>query len=168
MESIFPLPTYASALKRNGCKANLCKWTGRAYLISGQCQCQGAVWFLACCFRQTLSTSPGGCPSAQHGLLPKGKKLICGHPDLHTLDPLLASGCLHLSPVGTLELALLATLTSLSSSLADLGIFRRAAMVLYTDCIQQCSRPMYMVGDFSHRSTSLSIWSLSSVQKKGL
>uniref|UniRef100_A0A8B9QL10 SID1 transmembrane family member 1 n=1 Tax=Apteryx owenii TaxID=8824 RepID=A0A8B9QL10_APTOW len=26
----------------------------------------------------------------------------------------------------------------------DLGIFRRAAMVLYTDCIQQCSRPMYM------------------------
>ncbi|XP_009869682.1 PREDICTED: SID1 transmembrane family member 1-like, partial [Apaloderma vittatum] len=25
-----------------------------------------------------------------------------------------------------------------------LGIFRRAAMVLYTDCIQQCSRPMYM------------------------
>uniref|UniRef100_A0A663LR72 SID1 transmembrane family member 1 n=1 Tax=Athene cunicularia TaxID=194338 RepID=A0A663LR72_ATHCN len=31
----------------------------------------------------------------------------------------------------------------------DLGIFRRAAMVLYTDCIQQCSRPMYMVGHFS-------------------
>lgn len=30
-------------------------------------------------------------------------------------------------------------------SLADLGIFRRAAMVLYTDCIQQCSRPLYMV-----------------------
>uniref|UniRef100_A0A8B9SJV1 SID1 transmembrane family member 1 n=1 Tax=Anas platyrhynchos TaxID=8839 RepID=A0A8B9SJV1_ANAPL len=27
---------------------------------------------------------------------------------------------------------------------SDLGIFRRAAMVLYTDCIQQCSRPMYM------------------------
>ncbi|XP_030319564.1 SID1 transmembrane family member 1 isoform X2 [Calypte anna] len=26
----------------------------------------------------------------------------------------------------------------------NLGIFRRAAMVLYTDCIQQCSRPMYM------------------------
>ncbi|XP_044305589.1 SID1 transmembrane family member 1 [Varanus komodoensis] len=26
----------------------------------------------------------------------------------------------------------------------DLGIFRRAIMVLYTDCIQQCSRPMYM------------------------
>ncbi|XP_021252813.1 SID1 transmembrane family member 1 isoform X4 [Numida meleagris] len=26
----------------------------------------------------------------------------------------------------------------------DLGVFRRAAMVLYTDCIQQCSRPMYM------------------------
>ncbi|XP_069491966.1 SID1 transmembrane family member 1 isoform X2 [Ambystoma mexicanum] len=26
----------------------------------------------------------------------------------------------------------------------DLGIFRRIAMVLYTDCIQQCSRPMYM------------------------
>uniref|UniRef100_A0A8C6ZB75 SID1 transmembrane family member 1 n=1 Tax=Nothoprocta perdicaria TaxID=30464 RepID=A0A8C6ZB75_NOTPE len=26
----------------------------------------------------------------------------------------------------------------------DLGIFRRAVMVLYTDCIQQCSRPMYM------------------------
>ncbi|KAM6161521.1 SID1 transmembrane family member 1 isoform 1-T1 [Erethizon dorsatum] len=25
-----------------------------------------------------------------------------------------------------------------------LGIFRRAAMVLYTDCIQQCSRPLYM------------------------
>ncbi|XP_063999024.1 SID1 transmembrane family member 1 isoform X4 [Pogoniulus pusillus] len=27
---------------------------------------------------------------------------------------------------------------------SDLGLFRRAAMVLYTDCIQQCSRPMYM------------------------
>ncbi|XP_073166214.1 SID1 transmembrane family member 1 isoform X5 [Lepidochelys kempii] len=27
---------------------------------------------------------------------------------------------------------------------ADFGIFRRVAMVLYTDCIQQCSRPMYM------------------------
>ncbi|XP_066097398.1 SID1 transmembrane family member 1 isoform X3 [Saccopteryx bilineata] len=26
----------------------------------------------------------------------------------------------------------------------DLGIFRRAAMVLYTDCIHQCSRPLYM------------------------
>ncbi|RMC07646.1 hypothetical protein DUI87_17123 [Hirundo rustica rustica] len=26
----------------------------------------------------------------------------------------------------------------------DVGIFRRAVMVLYTDCIQQCSRPMYM------------------------
>ncbi|KAL8202626.1 UNVERIFIED_CONTAM: SID1 transmembrane member 1 [Gekko kuhli] len=26
----------------------------------------------------------------------------------------------------------------------DLGIFRRVFMVLYTDCIQQCSRPMYM------------------------
>uniref|UniRef100_A0A8C9N7Z9 SID1 transmembrane family member 1 n=1 Tax=Serinus canaria TaxID=9135 RepID=A0A8C9N7Z9_SERCA len=26
----------------------------------------------------------------------------------------------------------------------DMGIFRRAVMVLYTDCIQQCSRPMYM------------------------
>ncbi|XP_071070918.1 SID1 transmembrane family member 1 isoform X3 [Dasypus novemcinctus] len=26
----------------------------------------------------------------------------------------------------------------------DFGIFRRAAMVLYTDCIQQCSRPLYM------------------------
>ncbi|XP_025231500.1 SID1 transmembrane family member 1 isoform X4 [Theropithecus gelada] len=26
----------------------------------------------------------------------------------------------------------------------DLGIFRRAAMVFYTDCIQQCSRPLYM------------------------
>nr|XP_060619355.1 SID1 transmembrane family member 1 isoform X1 [Anolis sagrei ordinatus] len=26
----------------------------------------------------------------------------------------------------------------------DTGIFRRAMMVLYTDCIQQCSRPMYM------------------------
>ncbi|XP_048675439.1 SID1 transmembrane family member 1 isoform X7 [Caretta caretta] len=26
----------------------------------------------------------------------------------------------------------------------DFGIFRRVAMVLYTDCIQQCSRPMYM------------------------
>ncbi|KAG3271444.1 SID1 transmembrane family member 1 isoform X1 [Ictidomys tridecemlineatus] len=26
----------------------------------------------------------------------------------------------------------------------DLGIFRRAAMVIYTDCIQQCSRPLYM------------------------
>ncbi|GAB1300293.1 SID1 transmembrane family member 1 [Apodemus speciosus] len=26
----------------------------------------------------------------------------------------------------------------------DLGIFRRAAVVLYTDCIQQCSRPLYM------------------------
>uniref|UniRef100_A0A8C9NAK4 SID1 transmembrane family member 1 n=1 Tax=Serinus canaria TaxID=9135 RepID=A0A8C9NAK4_SERCA len=31
----------------------------------------------------------------------------------------------------------------------DMGIFRRAVMVLYTDCIQQCSRPMYMVGDVS-------------------
>ncbi|XP_073166195.1 SID1 transmembrane family member 1 isoform X3 [Lepidochelys kempii] len=28
--------------------------------------------------------------------------------------------------------------------IADFGIFRRVAMVLYTDCIQQCSRPMYM------------------------
>ncbi|XP_077850045.1 SID1 transmembrane family member 1 isoform X1 [Macaca mulatta] len=28
--------------------------------------------------------------------------------------------------------------------IADLGIFRRAAMVFYTDCIQQCSRPLYM------------------------
>ncbi|XP_066469842.1 SID1 transmembrane family member 1 isoform X3 [Tiliqua scincoides] len=27
---------------------------------------------------------------------------------------------------------------------SDMGIFRRAVMVLYTDCIQQCSRPMYM------------------------
>ncbi|XP_045396216.1 SID1 transmembrane family member 1 isoform X3 [Lemur catta] len=27
---------------------------------------------------------------------------------------------------------------------ADLGIFRRAAMVFYTDCVQQCSRPLYM------------------------
>ncbi|XP_038255171.1 SID1 transmembrane family member 1 isoform X6 [Dermochelys coriacea] len=26
----------------------------------------------------------------------------------------------------------------------DFGIFRRVAMVLYTDCIQQCSRPTYM------------------------
>uniref|UniRef100_A0A8C5KEM2 SID1 transmembrane family, member 1 n=1 Tax=Jaculus jaculus TaxID=51337 RepID=A0A8C5KEM2_JACJA len=26
----------------------------------------------------------------------------------------------------------------------DLGLFRRAAMVVYTDCIQQCSRPLYM------------------------
>nr|XP_027791859.1 SID1 transmembrane family member 1 isoform X5 [Marmota flaviventris] len=26
----------------------------------------------------------------------------------------------------------------------DLGIFRRAAMVIYTDCIHQCSRPLYM------------------------
>ncbi|XP_074260467.1 SID1 transmembrane family member 1 isoform X2 [Saimiri boliviensis] len=26
----------------------------------------------------------------------------------------------------------------------DMGIFRRAAMVFYTDCIQQCSRPLYM------------------------
>uniref|UniRef100_A0A8D2P108 SID1 transmembrane family member 1 n=1 Tax=Zosterops lateralis melanops TaxID=1220523 RepID=A0A8D2P108_ZOSLA len=26
----------------------------------------------------------------------------------------------------------------------DVGMFRRAVMVLYTDCIQQCSRPMYM------------------------
>ncbi|XP_072847812.2 SID1 transmembrane family member 1 isoform X2 [Pogona vitticeps] len=26
----------------------------------------------------------------------------------------------------------------------DFGIFQRAFMVLYTDCIQQCSRPMYM------------------------
>ncbi|XP_062032774.1 SID1 transmembrane family member 1 isoform X5 [Lepus europaeus] len=26
----------------------------------------------------------------------------------------------------------------------DLGIFRRAAMVFYTDCMQQCSRPLYM------------------------
>uniref|UniRef100_A0A8C5TLT1 SID1 transmembrane family member 1 n=1 Tax=Malurus cyaneus samueli TaxID=2593467 RepID=A0A8C5TLT1_9PASS len=29
----------------------------------------------------------------------------------------------------------------------DLGMFRRAVMVLYTDCIQQCSRPMYMLSD---------------------
>ncbi|KAF5923964.1 hypothetical protein HPG69_010395 [Diceros bicornis minor] len=29
-------------------------------------------------------------------------------------------------------------------SSADLGIFRRAAMVVYTDCCQQCSRPLYM------------------------
>uniref|UniRef100_A0A8B9SCE6 SID1 transmembrane family member 1 n=1 Tax=Apteryx owenii TaxID=8824 RepID=A0A8B9SCE6_APTOW len=36
----------------------------------------------------------------------------------------------------------------------DLGIFRRAAMVLYTDCIQQCSRPMYM--RLVHLSSSLS------------
>lgn len=93
---------------------------------------------------------------------------MCGHLDLHHPGPLLARGCLHLSPVGTLELALPATLTPLSSSLADLGIFRRAAMVLYTDCIQQCSRPMYMVGDFSHRSTSLSVWSPSRVQKERL
>ncbi|KAG6925007.1 SID1 transmembrane family member 1, partial [Chelydra serpentina] len=28
----------------------------------------------------------------------------------------------------------------------DFGIFRRVVMVLYTDCFQQCSRPMYMVG----------------------
>ncbi|XP_024433657.2 SID1 transmembrane family member 1 isoform X1 [Desmodus rotundus] len=28
--------------------------------------------------------------------------------------------------------------------IADLGMFRRAAMVLYTDCIHQCSRPLYM------------------------
>ncbi|NXP37484.1 SIDT1 protein, partial [Leiothrix lutea] len=27
---------------------------------------------------------------------------------------------------------------------SDVGMFRRAVMVLYTDCIQQCSRPMYM------------------------
>ncbi|XP_046281119.1 SID1 transmembrane family member 1 isoform X1 [Marmota monax] len=26
----------------------------------------------------------------------------------------------------------------------DLGIFRRAVMVIYTDCIHQCSRPLYM------------------------
>ncbi|KAM8820620.1 SID1 transmembrane family member 1 [Eudromia elegans] len=26
----------------------------------------------------------------------------------------------------------------------DLGVFRRAVMVLYTDCIRQCSQPMYM------------------------
>ncbi|XP_021566768.1 SID1 transmembrane family member 1 isoform X1 [Carlito syrichta] len=26
----------------------------------------------------------------------------------------------------------------------DLGIFQRAAMVFYTDCVQQCSRPLYM------------------------
>lgn len=34
-------------------------------------------------------------------------------------------------------------------SSADLGIFRRAAMVVYTDCIQQCSRPLYMVRAYS-------------------
>uniref|UniRef100_A0A8C0IZM0 SID1 transmembrane family member 1 n=1 Tax=Chelonoidis abingdonii TaxID=106734 RepID=A0A8C0IZM0_CHEAB len=28
--------------------------------------------------------------------------------------------------------------------LSDFGIFRRVVMVLYTDCFQQCSRPMYM------------------------
>uniref|UniRef100_A0A669QYJ8 SID1 transmembrane family member 1 n=1 Tax=Phasianus colchicus TaxID=9054 RepID=A0A669QYJ8_PHACC len=50
----------------------------------------------------------------------------------------------------------------------DLGIFRRAAMVLYTDCIQQCSRPMYMVGDFSLFCTSFSICLVFSVQKRGL
>ncbi|KAL4823693.1 hypothetical protein H8958_007025 [Nasalis larvatus] len=32
----------------------------------------------------------------------------------------------------------------IGESPADLGIFRRAAMVFYTDCIQQCSRPLYM------------------------
>ncbi|NXW71156.1 SIDT1 protein, partial [Hirundo rustica] len=32
----------------------------------------------------------------------------------------------------------------LSFPSTDVGIFRRAVMVLYTDCIQQCSRPMYM------------------------
>ncbi|NXC98846.1 SIDT1 protein, partial [Certhia familiaris] len=32
----------------------------------------------------------------------------------------------------------------LSFPLADMGMFRRAVMVLYTDCIQQCSWPMYM------------------------
>ncbi|XP_068925989.1 SID1 transmembrane family member 1 isoform X5 [Petaurus breviceps papuanus] len=29
--------------------------------------------------------------------------------------------------------------------IADLGIFRRIAMVFYTDCFHQCSRPLYMV-----------------------
>ena len=28
---------------------------------------------------------------------------------------------------------------------ADLGIFRRALTVVYTDCFQQCSRPLYTV-----------------------
>uniref|UniRef100_A0A8B9UJF7 SID1 transmembrane family member 1 n=1 Tax=Anas zonorhyncha TaxID=75864 RepID=A0A8B9UJF7_9AVES len=58
-------------------------------------------------------------------------------------------GCQPLSPVGTLDL-------TLSSSLADLGIFRRAAMVLYTDCIQQCSRPMYMLSNVSSPFSPLS------------
>lgn len=58
-KALFPLPTYTSALKTHGCKAKLCKWD---------------VGFLTCCFGQTLSTSPGGCPSAQQGLLPEGKK----------------------------------------------------------------------------------------------
>uniref|UniRef100_A0A8B9BGS4 SID1 transmembrane family member 1 n=1 Tax=Anser brachyrhynchus TaxID=132585 RepID=A0A8B9BGS4_9AVES len=38
----------------------------------------------------------------------------------------------------------------------DLGIFRRAAMVLYTDCIQQCSRPMYMLSNVSSPLSPLS------------
>ncbi|XP_062474468.1 SID1 transmembrane family member 1 isoform X7 [Pezoporus occidentalis] len=32
----------------------------------------------------------------------------------------------------------------IDGSESDLGMFRRAVMVLYTDCIQRCSRPMYM------------------------
>uniref|UniRef100_A0A803YCG6 SID1 transmembrane family member 1 n=1 Tax=Meleagris gallopavo TaxID=9103 RepID=A0A803YCG6_MELGA len=43
----------------------------------------------------------------------------------------------------------------------DLGIFRRAAMVLYTDCIQQCSRPMYMrLSNVSSLSTFSAIFGL--------
>uniref|UniRef100_A0A8B9FXS3 SID1 transmembrane family member 1 n=1 Tax=Amazona collaria TaxID=241587 RepID=A0A8B9FXS3_9PSIT len=42
----------------------------------------------------------------------------------------------------------------------DLGMFRRAVMVLYTDCIQRCSRPMYMVGDFSPWHLSHAIFGL--------
>ncbi|KAF7238088.1 SID1 transmembrane family member 1 [Varanus komodoensis] len=39
--------------------------------------------------------------------------------------------------------------------LSDLGIFRRAIMVLYTDCIQQCSRPMYMKACESDLSSAM-------------
>lgn len=39
-------------------------------------------------------------------------------------------------------------------------------MVLYTDCIQQCSRPMYMVGDFSSQHLSAIPHSLGNVQRE--
>lgn len=39
-------------------------------------------------------------------------------------------------------------------------------MVLYTDCIQQCSRPMYMVGDSSPSTSQQFLTSSGNVQRK--